>query len=577
MIEKLKHNKIILFLGSLLPGLFSALIGWISIRAYEIDYRVMSVGGDGTLIAAVIKSLRENGFMGLFFNDRIGAPEVSTLIDVPFLDFAMAFQLVIVNIFVDHQATVYYVFYLLTFFTTATAMNFLFHSISKNYVFQFVFSVIFAIAPYHFYRGLGHITLSNYMAVPLGIFLAYTIYRWNEKKRTKGSIIGLFLTATFVGMGNVYYSFFSMIMMGTALILVMLKDKTLKYLWKQGFLLYNVMICFLLGVAPKVFYGIKYGSNAEAGKRLAVESEYYGMKIVQLLLPPSYSRISTLSSITSNYTTTFPGVTENLMASLGITATIGFLGLCLYFFVSYFGETDHLKNNQLLKLTSVFILILVLYSTVGGFGTIFSMFITPQIRCLNRASIFILGLSLVGIVLFMDNLQKKKYRYLAALIAFGMLLMSGYEDVLVFPSEWQKTDQMIAADYQEFFHKMEDSLDTGAMVYQLPYTDFPEVVPVHNMYDYTHLIGYLNTDDLKWSYGGVKGRNKQAKELFVDDGVTETFVQGIQQAGFEAVYIDTNAYADGGVFINSFYQETLGLEPISSEDGRLYCYILNAK
>ena len=48
----------------------------------------------------------------------------------------------------------------------------------------------------------------------------------------------------------------------------------------------------------------------------------------------------------------------------------------------------------------------------------------------------------------------------------------------------------------------------------------------------------------------------------------------IKKAGFEGVYIDTKGYADSGKEIISFYENTLGLEGFSNEDGCLYFFKL---
>ena len=46
----------------------------------------------------------------------------------------------------------------------------------------------------------------------------------------------------------------------------------------------------------------------------------------------------------------------------------------------------------------------------------------------------------------------------------------------------------------------------GAMVFQLPYRRFPETQPLARMADYDLMRGYLHSDDLRWSYGFMKGR-----------------------------------------------------------------------
>ena len=45
----------------------------------------------------------------------------------------------------------------------------------------------------------------------------------------------------------------------------------------------------------------------------------------------------------------------------------------------------------------------LLYGTVGGFGTIFALFVSPQLRSLNRISVFIAFLSLAAVAACLDR------------------------------------------------------------------------------------------------------------------------------------------------------------------------------
>ena len=121
---------------------------------------------------------------------------------------------------------------------------------------------------------------------------------------------------------------------------------------------------------------------------------------------------------------------------------------------------------------------------------------------------------------------------------------------------------------------VENSIEKESMIYQLPFMKFPEGGSIVSMGEYEHALGYVYTDGLRWSYGAMKGRNMESELLYIDEGMSEEFVQGIIEAGFSAVYIDTRGFEDGGEAINRFYSETLGLTPIVSEDEWLYFYVL---
>ncbi len=126
---------------------------------------------------------------------------------------------------------------------------------------------------------------------------------------------------------------------------------------------------------------------------------------------------------------------------------------------------------------------------------------------------------------------------------------------------------------QAFYMEIEESLEDGAMVYQLPFSEFPEAEPVEQMDAYTPLAAYVFTDTIRWSGGGIKGRNEMARSLYVSDGVGEDFLSGIKEAGFQGVCINITGYSEErGAEVLDFYSGQLGLTPIVSEDGTLYFY-----
>ena len=57
-----------------------------------------------------------------------------------------------------------------------------------------------------------------------------------------------------------------------------------------------------------------------------------------------------------------------------------------------------------------------------------------------------------------------------------------------------------------FVERIERLLPPDAMVYQLPYTQFPEVPPLHREPLYSPMRMFVHSRHLRWSYGGMKGR-----------------------------------------------------------------------
>src|SRR5207244_1350618 len=102
----------------------------------------------------------------------------------------------------------------------------------------------------------------------------------------------------------------------------------------------------------------------------------------------------------------------------------------------------------------------------------------------------------------------------AYITGLGLLVTAGIFDetpahLLPDYHAWKDFYQADAA----FVRSVEDSLPSGAMVFQLPYVPYPEpsreALPRYQpilRHSYDHFRGYLHSQTLRWSYGGMKGR-----------------------------------------------------------------------
>lgn len=545
--------------------LFCGVVGRISLgKGFEFNIGY-SFSGDGNLLQALIKSIQENGLLGAWFCKRMGAPETASLIDFPALGNTMLFMLWFISKWVKSNFAIMYIYLIWTFIIDAVGMSLLLRKLNVNRFYAFVFSSLFAFAPYHFYRYLGHESLVDYISVPISIYLCLIVLGVidNEKKWK------IVFNAILLGLGYGYYYAFGLVLLAVSFMIRIIKENKIKNIFKDLYIMGIVLFTVFLSLLPKIIYSCIYGKNLGAGHRAFYEQEIYGLKIITLFLPVSYSKIGKISSLTQLYNTSgAPLVNENTSASLGIVGSLGFLILCIWLVISFVRKD---KKWSIFDFLSLSTLVLILMSTIGGFGEIFNAIVTSQIRCYNRVSIFILGLSLVALAIAMEKIKIKSQRVIAA-ISVLVLGIGCLDQVNIYADNWQKGDiQQTQRMYETYFSKVENLLEDNAMVYQLPYMDFPEAGSINNLMDYKHFIGYLFTDHLKWSYGAVRGRNLKAKELNIGEGMTYEFLAEIKEAGFQAVYIDLDGYSDGGAEILRFYNG-LGIEPIVSSDNKLYVY-----
>lgn len=554
-------------------------------RVWDMDFNVpISVNGDSFLGLMLTKSIKEHGLIGAWFNGQIGAPEMSSLIDVPFLDNVNILEVWLLTKIFSSEAKISYITYMLSYPLAAITMYILLRYLNINRITNILLSILYSIVPYHFLRGMNHGTLSNYYILPIGVLLALMIIQ----EEYKGSIpkkysqykwrkIVFYLSFILIGFSNIYYSFFSMLLILLAVLFKLIKQKNCKPLFNEIRVFLYTALFFIIHLLPKILYGVINGQNEIASIRHFSGSEVYGLKFIQMILPPSYSRVEWLRKIAESYNKDKRLiVNENATATLGLFATIGLIIALVWFVIHYVKkENDTFQEKNYLDFISLAVIFLILWSMIGGFGTIFAYVITPQLRALNRISILISALCFVMIALVLKILFKKiskKIYYAALTILFCIAV---FLDTNIKNAHWQDGLKQADAMYKAFFTDVEAAMEDGDLIYQLPMSAFPESPAVNNMLDYSLLRGYVYTEkNLKWSYGGVKGRDTKAMELYIDNGMSFHFLEDIMDAGFEGIYIDTDGFKDGGTAINNFYQNELGLQPIVSGDKKLYFYSL---
>lgn len=544
-------------------------------------------GGDGALALSICKSIYDYGLKGLFFCKSLGAPDISSLIDIPFVDTDFAIEVWLLSKALPSANAVYYVDYFLTFPLAAVTMYLLSSRLTDNNSVKLFISICFAITPYHFVRNMNHQTLSHYYMIPIAIYLMLIVFEEDftaivptryliKKQRWKIAI--MYGGCLVLGFSNVYYAFFGLLCMAVGCLAKFIIKKNTRILIKEAVPLYIVLLSVLYGLMPKIIYTLKHGSNLVAVQRLPWECEVYALKIIQLLLPCSYNNVEWLRNIYDNYTSNAFNINENTSASLGLVASVGFMIICVWIIVRLISQKHQVHNINYgrMGIISLTTLVVVLYAVGGGFGTFINYWITSEIRCFNRSSIFIACMSLCMIALFVNYISEKLHeRYnkvVEAVILILILLFSLYSETIRCEKGWQEELKEQNKILTSFFADIEGDLEEGSMIYELPFMRFPEEGGINNMSDYEPITGYLYSDKLRWSYGGVKGRNTSAEDLYTDDGMSMVFVDNILNAGFSGVYIDTLGYEDGGDAVVSYYKNTLGLTPIVSEDGWLYFF-----
>jgi phosphoglycerol transferase len=297
-----------------------------------------------------------------------------------------------------------------------------------------------------------------------------------------------------------------------------------------------------------------------------------------MLLPIADHRAGLLARVRKAYDESYmPLVNENHTVSLGLTASIGLLVLLgrLLLWNKARSAPDLQAGLAMLAVVAI------LLATIGGFSALFSVYITPQIRCWNRINLYIGFFSLFSLALLYERSLRACGSSLlprvALHVSLGVVLVLGVLDQTSrsFIPDYPSLVRQYQSD-RAFVRRIEGSAPAGAMIFQLPYFPYPEGGPRVQLRNYESLKGYVHSCHLRWSHGAMKGR--EADDVIRGIAVLPLgqMVRALAVAGFSGIYLDRRGYTDHGAGIELELTRMLSAPPLVSEDGhRSYFSIID--
>ncbi len=572
---------------------------WISgIRMSNLDVP-RAYTGDGMFYLAVTKGIMDNGWV--FDNHYLGMPfgQHELAFDHPDLP-AAGLQLSILkllSVFSDSAVAVVNMYYCLTFPLTALAALMAFRQIGFSLGSSCAASILFTFVPFHWIRSVNHLNLNALYVIPLVVMVAVWVYReeialldWGIHKRPHfsfrgGKAVAAALICATIGITKPYFAFFGCFFLLVSGVCASTARRTIRPVLTALFLVAVVSASLTAVLAPGFIYNYRHGGNPEAAKRLPAETEIFGLKLIQLLLPVPGHRIHSVADVTAKYGgEPTPLVNENKIAALGAVGGIGFIILLWRILFSGAANaglgTD--SSRRVFDILARMNMAGFLYGTIGGFAALFAFMISPQLRAVNRISVYLAFFSFGAIAGVLDLTGRRlgsgrRGKAAFAIISLGVVALGLFDQT---PAEVFRHKDPAVVRYpfesdRDFVHRIESSLPKESMVFQLPLMRFPESSPINRMSDYSHFKGYLHSRHLRWSYGAVKCRQADIWQRRIINGQpVPKMVESLVAANFAGIYIDRRGYADDGRAIETELTRILGAQPIHSNDGRLSFYRL---
>ena len=536
--------------------------------------------GDNLMAQMFVQNILETGWV--LDNPRLGAPGAMDLRDYPIPDVFHVALIKVLGLASRNSAVVLNLHYLMAFPLTALSAYFVLRRLRLGRLAALTPAVLYACMPYHFIRLTGHIFLTAYYLVPLMIWVILRVYlgrnpflradpadgrpRW---RLGSWEAAGAALLCVLVGLGGVYYAFFSCFLLLMAGVRVAFRERRWKPLAAAALPVLLVTASLAAALAPSLLHQARYGKNHEASDRSPVEADYYGLNISEMLLPIEGHRLPILAALRAKYLAPPRRPTgAAFCVALGALASLGFIYLIGRFLWRRRGPVERADDGLAYLNFSA-----VLLGTLGGLGSLFAFYITPMIRCYERLSIFIAFFALAGLFLLVQRLLGRfvKGRWTAAAYGaglLGLLALGAYDQTSAHSMPpYGATWKLVESD-ADFGRRIEAALPPGSMVYEMPYVPFPEYPPVQNLTDYELLRPFFHTRTLRFSYGAMKGREVSRWQADVASRPLPDALERLAFAGFSGVYLDRAGFADSGAAAEAELSRLLGVQPLVSLNGR---------
>jgi hypothetical protein len=467
-------------------------------------------------------------------------------------------------------------------------------------VWSFVGGIAYGLAPFIFAQSPLHITTVFVWQVPLFVLV------WRQVATGAGLVWGsrefwLAIALAFVtGLQSPYFTniFCQLTLLGAGVLAW--QRRSWQPLKPALAVVAAAAAAFALMNLDTWTYRLANGPNPGALVREYKWLEIYGLKLVDLVIPPVMHRAEPFATFAAAHRSAAPLLDEGSylglvgIAALGLLITAAAAALLR-------GRADEVPLEAWATLW------IVLTFTTGGLNAILGAFGFTLFRTGCRYSIVILALALLYAARRLTDWQRDAQARAAAAgrpadtltiatltAAAGLVAVILFDQVPRGPTAEQAATiaRQVEAD-REFVQKMEAALPAGALVFQLPVMDFPES-PLPGIPSYDHFRPYLYSNGLRFSYGSMKGReqerwqqevqqqlvagarvDQEQQQIRFEKESVRKAVDEIRRQGFAAVYINRNAFPDRGKGLEEAFLE-LGYTrpPLRNATGDLACIVL---
>ncbi|WP_156392810.1 hypothetical protein [Rhizobium sp. Root1220] len=498
--------------------------------------------GDTIFELALAKSIASGGW--IWWVSDLGAPFGFDAAAFPQNITASSAVMKILSIFTSNPARILNLYWLLSCVLTSIVCCYSLRLFSFRWSVVLLVSTLYALLPYALQRNVAHISLT-YAFVPVICAHCLRIISSSENdKLNRKNRAMLVVACVFLGLDYVYNAFFACFFLVCAAGVSTVIKRNSKPSRSAAPFIAIICIFSAINFVPSAVTWMTNGVPPNMSYKSAVEADYYGLKIRQVISPVMLERRADKAG--------FPLENENRFVRLGIVLALGYL---LSIFYALF--TAPPSRNDIRWAAGVLVLLGTFVATIGGLGSIFNLLIAPDIRAYNRIIVFIAFFSAVVLCALLSDVlrsiesqpvfQTRKWaRQSASAGLVAMIFLAGLIDQGDAARPLVKrysADSAQAIDEKDLVDKVEQRFPSVTQIYQLPETPFPLDAGQNRMKAYDHGRPFVWSKAVRWSWPSFSYRSEAWHERIGSLSDPE-FLGNLFDSGFNGLWLDRYGYGE---------------------------------